>query len=208
MRTGCCCVAGGWPTSTRASRCTTPSRPAGHRRCSSTPASLVAERLQAEVAQEHDPEPPATLAIAAADDPDRLLGSMDWRNGFPAPFSIRDVGYAVAPEARGRGVASTALRLITEWLLDPTGGDVVRVQARPRRRERGVVPHGPAGGVPRRGGARALPPAARVPRRPARHARRVHARPGASAPLLSPADAGPSPRPGPRRPGGGAGTAP
>ncbi|GAB3687330.1 GNAT family N-acetyltransferase [Angustibacter aerolatus] len=89
---------------------------------------LVAERLQAEVAQEHDPEPPATLAIAAADDPDRLLGSMDWRNGFPAPFSIRDVGYAVAPEARGRGVASTALRLITEWLLDPTGGDVVRVQ--------------------------------------------------------------------------------
>lgn len=71
---------------------------------------------------------PTSFAVVDAADPARVIGSLDWRNGFPAPFSVVDVGYGVAAAERGRGVGSTALRLLTEWLLDPTGGDVHRVQ--------------------------------------------------------------------------------
>jgi len=71
---------------------------------------------------------PASFAVVAADDRAQVLGTFDWRNTFPPAFSIVDVGYSVAPAARGRGVASTALALVSDWLLDPAGGDVVRVQ--------------------------------------------------------------------------------
>lgn len=72
---------------------------------------------------------PTSFAVAAADDPSRVLGSVDWRNRYPTPpFSVLDVGYGVAAAARGRGVGSTALRLLTDWLMSPDGGDVHRVQ--------------------------------------------------------------------------------
>jgi len=38
------------------------------------------------------------------------------------------VGYNVLPEARGRGVASRALRLLSTWVLSPQGMDLERVQ--------------------------------------------------------------------------------
>jgi RimJ/RimL family protein N-acetyltransferase len=72
---------------------------------------------------------PASFAVVAADESSRVLGSVDWRNRYPTPpFSVIDVGYAVAAAARGRGVGSTAVRLLTGWLMSPTGGDVHRVQ--------------------------------------------------------------------------------
>jgi RimJ/RimL family protein N-acetyltransferase len=71
---------------------------------------------------------PSSFAVVDAEQPALVLGTFDWRNTFPPVFSIVDVGYAVAPAARGRGVAGTALALVTDWLLDPDGGDVERVQ--------------------------------------------------------------------------------
>jgi RimJ/RimL family protein N-acetyltransferase len=35
---------------------------------------------------------------------------------------IADLGYGTLPEARGRGVATAALRLLAQWLLDPVAG--------------------------------------------------------------------------------------
>jgi RimJ/RimL family protein N-acetyltransferase len=81
-------------------------------------------------AQEHASQGlPDAFAVVDAEQPATVLGSIDWRNGLPTPpFSVLDVGYGVATWARGRGVASTALRLLTDWLLAPDGGDVHRVQ--------------------------------------------------------------------------------
>jgi RimJ/RimL family protein N-acetyltransferase len=88
----------------------------------------VTERIEQAV-QEAADGCPTSFAVASVEDPRQVLGSVDWRNRYPTPpFSMVDVGYGVAAAARGRGVASTALRLITEWLLSPDGGDVHRVQ--------------------------------------------------------------------------------
>jgi RimJ/RimL family protein N-acetyltransferase len=88
----------------------------------------AARRVQGAIeAAERDE--PTSFVIAGLGDPGLLLGTIDFRNDFPHPaFSVRDLGYAVVPQARGRGVGSTALRLLAEWLLDPAGGDVHRVQ--------------------------------------------------------------------------------
>jgi RimJ/RimL family protein N-acetyltransferase len=88
----------------------------------------VTERVERAV-QEAAAGAPTSFAIVAAHDPDQVLGSVDWRNRYPTPpFSVIDVGYGVVAAARGRGVGSTALRLLTDWLLSPDGGDVHRVQ--------------------------------------------------------------------------------
>lgn len=72
---------------------------------------------------------PTSFVITTPIQPEQMLGTIDFRSNYPQPpFSIRDVGYAVSPAARGRGVGSTALRLLSRWLLDPEGGDVHRVQ--------------------------------------------------------------------------------
>lgn len=69
---------------------------------------------------------PGDFAVVAGE---VVVGDVSYRLDLPCPpFSIADVGYGVLPAARGRGVASTALRLLTEWLLAPTGGDLARVQ--------------------------------------------------------------------------------
>jgi RimJ/RimL family protein N-acetyltransferase len=88
----------------------------------------VSERIEQAV-QEAAAGCPTSFAVVAADEPTRVLGSVDWRNRYPSPpFSMVDIGYGVAAAARRRGVATTAVRLITEWLLSPDGGDVHRVQ--------------------------------------------------------------------------------
>ncbi len=62
---------------------------------------------------------PSSYAVAAADG--RLLGGISTRVDLPL-LRIADLGYGVLPEARGRGVASAALRLLAGWLLDPVAG--------------------------------------------------------------------------------------
>jgi RimJ/RimL family protein N-acetyltransferase len=63
---------------------------------------------------------PSSYAVVAAGTGD-LLGDIAWRLDLPL-LGIADVGYATLPEARGRGVASAALGLLTTWLTDPVGG--------------------------------------------------------------------------------------
>ena len=55
------------------------------------------------------------VAVADAGDPDHLLGVVSWRLDQPI-LRIADVGYVVHADARGRGVATRGLRLLTEWL--------------------------------------------------------------------------------------------
>ena len=90
-----------------------------------------ADEVTAGLAREVEAGPgggPGGFAVADADS-GRVLGDVSYRLDLPAPpFRIADVGYCVLPAARGRGVASDALRLLTAWLLDPGGADLVRVQ--------------------------------------------------------------------------------
>jgi RimJ/RimL family protein N-acetyltransferase len=65
---------------------------------------------------------PGTLSIVATDDPSRFLGIMSWRFDVPKPFEIADIGYAVHPDERGRGVARAAIALMVDWLLYADSG--------------------------------------------------------------------------------------
>src|SRR5262245_22523952 len=56
----------------------------------------------------------ASFVIADAAD-EAYLGGIGLRS---APWPVGEVGYGVAPWARGRGVATRALRLVSGWALD------------------------------------------------------------------------------------------
>ncbi|GAB3592993.1 hypothetical protein GCM10027446_14530 [Angustibacter peucedani] len=86
-----------------------------------------AERVRAAMEGERQGRP-TSFAVVEADHPEQVLGSFDWRDVHPPGFSVLDVGYGVAAAARGRGVAGSVLRAVTDWLLDPDSGDVERVQ--------------------------------------------------------------------------------
>lgn len=62
---------------------------------------------------------PTSYAVVDADD--RVLGDIGWRLDSPG-LLIADLGYGTLPEARGRGVARTGLRLLSDWLLDSADG--------------------------------------------------------------------------------------
>ncbi|HET8614902.1 MAG TPA: GNAT family protein [Actinomycetales bacterium] len=88
----------------------------------------VAQRL-AKAVQSAADDDPTSFVIAAEAEPQRVLGSIDFRRDHPIPpFSVVDVGYGVLPEARGRHVASRALALLSRWVLSPDGMDLERVQ--------------------------------------------------------------------------------
>jgi RimJ/RimL family protein N-acetyltransferase len=88
----------------------------------------IGQRLAAAV-ESAAGDDPTSFVIAADDDQDRVLGSIDFRRDHPIPpFSVVDVGYGVLPDARGHGVAATALRLLSAWVLSPDGMDLDRVQ--------------------------------------------------------------------------------
>lgn len=88
----------------------------------------ISQRLTAAV-ESAASDDPTSFVIAADDDPDHALGSIDFRRDHPIPpFSVVDVGYGVLPQARGRGVAAVALRLLSAWVLSPDGMDLHRVQ--------------------------------------------------------------------------------
>ena len=56
--------------------------------------------------------------FAIVDEPGQLLGSIAMR---VLRFHAGHVGYWVVPDARRRGVASTALRLICRWAIEEVG---------------------------------------------------------------------------------------
>ena len=90
------------------------------------PHDLAATRTRLERAAERAAAgEPADLAVCLADDPDVVLGDIGWRFDLP-PFRWADLGYAVLPEARGRGLARGALDALAAWLLE--AGDLPRVQ--------------------------------------------------------------------------------
>lgn len=69
------------------------------------------------------------LAFAIADPAtDEFLGTVDVR---PDGSGTGDVGYGLRPSARGRGVMTTALRLVADWAFDPDrlGLEVLRWRA-------------------------------------------------------------------------------
>jgi len=69
----------------------------------------------------------ASFAIADADD-GAYLGGVSVRS---APWPVGEVGYGVAPWARGRGVATRALRLLSVWALDELGLQRISLLAEP-----------------------------------------------------------------------------
>jgi RimJ/RimL family protein N-acetyltransferase len=72
---------------------------------------------------------PTTFVVVAEDDPDTFLGTVGWSYHVPSALEVVDVGYSVHPDARGRGVATRALRILTRWLTaDPAGPHAARVQ--------------------------------------------------------------------------------
>ncbi len=72
---------------------------------------------------------PATLCIADAADPGRLLGLVDWRIDLPEGFLTCDIGYSVHPDSRRLGVARRAITTLCRWLtLDDDGPHQLRVQ--------------------------------------------------------------------------------
>ena len=72
----------------------------------------------------------ATLGLGIhfviADADDRPLGSVGL-NEFDDERGTGDIGYWVAPDARGRGVCSRAVRLLTRWLLEDVGLGLVEI---------------------------------------------------------------------------------
>jgi RimJ/RimL family protein N-acetyltransferase len=66
---------------------------------------------------ELDREAHLAVADAATDAPLGACGlvKVDWRAG------VGEAGYWTAPDARGRGVATRALRLLAAWALGPVG---------------------------------------------------------------------------------------
>jgi RimJ/RimL family protein N-acetyltransferase len=66
--------------------------------------------------------------FAVAEPTGRLLGTMDLRL-VDWPARIADIGYSVAPWARGRGVGTTGLRAVCDWAFDALAVDRIEWRA-------------------------------------------------------------------------------
>ena len=66
--------------------------------------------------------------------------------GLDDPGAEGEIGYLVAAEARGRGIAGRSVALLTRWGFDELGPRADR--AADRHRQRGFGPGGGAGGLP------------------------------------------------------------
>lgn len=71
-----------------------------------------------------------SMAIADAADQRRLWGSIGL-NRIRWEFGTGEVGYWVVADARGRGVATRALRLVSAWALGPVGLERLELLAEP-----------------------------------------------------------------------------
>lgn len=69
----------------------------------------------------------AAFAIVDPHDPDHVLGAINVAVTGP----VGNSGYWVASEARGRGVATRALRLLTRWAFEEVRLGVVLLEIRP-----------------------------------------------------------------------------
>ena len=70
------------------------------------------------------------LALAAVDPGGRLLGAVGM-SSFEWPDLKGEIGYWIAREARGRGVASARLRLLSRWALTTSGSSGSSCSANP-----------------------------------------------------------------------------
>ncbi|MCX7621323.1 MAG: GNAT family N-acetyltransferase [Acidimicrobiales bacterium] len=69
----------------------------------------------------------AAFAIVDANDPTTVLGAIN----VAISGSVGNSGYWITPAARGRGIATRALRLLTGWALGELGLGVVLLEIRP-----------------------------------------------------------------------------
>src|SRR5512143_2034886 len=60
----------------------------------------------------------------------RCVGHV-WVNTRPDDRSVGSVGYWLLPTARGRGLATRAVRLVSRWAFDELGITVLRLYAEP-----------------------------------------------------------------------------
>jgi RimJ/RimL family protein N-acetyltransferase len=60
-----------------------------------------------------------------------LLGSIDLRMN-PADPAIAELGYMVGPRARGRGVATRGVEILTEWAFESMGVERMEILVDPR----------------------------------------------------------------------------
>lgn len=70
----------------------------------------------------------AAFAMVEPDDQDLVLGAINVTVSGP----VGNSGYWVAPGARGRGIASHALRLLTGWAFAELGLGVILLEIRPQ----------------------------------------------------------------------------
>jgi RimJ/RimL family protein N-acetyltransferase len=61
---------------------------------------------------------------------DEFLGSIGTRE-ISRPDGRWDIGYFLAPEARGRGVMTRAVRMLTEWAFDNLPVDRLEITTEP-----------------------------------------------------------------------------
>jgi RimJ/RimL family protein N-acetyltransferase len=66
------------------------------------------------------------IGLLAVDDDDRLLGSISLMDLRAAP-DYGEIGYWIAADARGRGVATRAVRLLTDWAHHELGRDRLEI---------------------------------------------------------------------------------
>ena len=71
------------------------------------------------------------VAFAVTGEDGELLGSIDLRL-HPADPAIGELGYMVGPRARGRGVATRAVELITGWAFEALGIKRMEILVDPR----------------------------------------------------------------------------
>lgn len=98
-------------------------------RWSGVPVDQTADRARAFFRRAEEARQAGLMVALAIVDPqsDRVLGSCDVRRPDPFDLCIGELGYVLVASARGRGVATRAVRLLTEWSFAELG--MQRVQA-------------------------------------------------------------------------------
>jgi RimJ/RimL family protein N-acetyltransferase/8-oxo-dGTP pyrophosphatase MutT (NUDIX family) len=82
-----------------------------------------------EAVEHHAGGQPGTFVIADVRDAGRMLGTISWRSAGNPLMRNADIGYAVHPDSRGRGLATNGVRLLLRWLTTSANGpEVGRVQ--------------------------------------------------------------------------------